>query len=209
MVRRWTPRLCDRRFVSEERDSVASVPCGLAGEVALVEPRPCAFLDRDGVLNVDKGHVHTRHEFEWIPGARHAVRMLNEAGFLVVVVTNQSGIGRGWYSEGEFHALMRWMNAELAKAGARIDAVYFCPHHPTEAVGGYRVQCECRKPNPGMLLKAIQELQPDVERSFLIGDSESDMQAAAAAGVLGVLYQGGDLTPVVAEAIAASARGRR
>lgn len=183
-----------------------SGPCAAARNVVGMTQRPCAFLDRDGVLNVDKGHVHTPDEFEWVPGAPEAVRMLNDAGFLVVVVTNQSGIGRGWYGEAEFHALMHWVNAQLAEAGAHVDAVYYCPHHPTEALGEYKVQCECRKPNPGMLLRAIKEWQPDLEHSFLIGDSQSDMQAANAAGVLGVLYQGGDLRPVVAAAIATCAR---
>ncbi len=164
--------------------------------------RPCAFLDRDGVVNEDTGHVHTPAEFRFMPGMPEAIRLLNDAGWLVVVVTNQSGIGRGLYTEAEFEDFTRWIDERLAEAGAHVDATYHCPHHPTEARGEYLMDCECRKPGPGMLLRAIAEFQPDVRRSFMLGDKRGDMEAASAAGVRGVLYDGGDLRDVVAGLIA-------
>lgn len=145
--------------------------------------RPAAFLDRDGVINLDHGYVVRREDFAWVPGVREAAAQLHRAGFALVVVTNQSGIGRGMYSEAEFFALTEWMQAEFASAGAPLSGVYFCPHHPTDAVGAFRTQCACRKPAPGMLLSAAGELDLDLGRSILFGDKVSDLQAAAAAGV--------------------------
>lgn len=168
----------------------ASEPSSHAG-------RPAAFLDRDGVINVDTRHLHTIADFRWMPGMPEAIRLLNEAGYLVVVVTNQSGIGRGLYTEREFAEFTRWIDERLAEAGAHVDAWYHCPHHPTEATGPYRRACDCRKPAPGMLLRAIADLGIDPAASFLLGDKPHDVAAAEAAGVRGVLYEGGDLTAVV------------
>ena len=109
-----------------------------------------AFLDRDGVINIDHAYVHDREHFEWVPGVLEGARMLTDAGFLLVVVTNQSGIGRGYYTEADFHALTDWMCGVFAEAGAPIAAVRFCPHHPEKALGLYRRECRCRKPQPGM-----------------------------------------------------------
>jgi len=159
--------------------------------------RPAAFLDRDGVLNVNHGYVHTPDRFEWTPGAKEAVRLLNHAGYLVIVVTNQSGIGRGYYGEADFHALCAWIDEELAKAGARIDATYFCPNHPEHGEGDYKKACDDRKPAPGMLQRAAAEWGVDKSASFLIGDKPSDMQAAAAFGIPGHLFGGGDLLAFV------------
>lgn len=161
------------------------------------EGRPAAFLDRDGVVNVDTGFVHRPEDFRFAPGMPEAIRLLNEAGWLVIVITNQSGIGRGLFTQEEFDALMGWLDGELASAGAHIDATYSCPHHPTEGLGEYRRECDCRKPEPGLILRAIREWEPDVSRSVLIGDSDRDMEAARAAGVRGVLYRGGDLAQLV------------
>lgn len=152
-----------------------------------------AFLDRDGVLNVDRGFVHKPQDFEWIPGAQAAIRKLNNAGYLTVVVTNQSGIARGYYTETQFRALHRWMNVRLQETGAHIDAVYFCPHLPDADKPRYRSECNCRKPKPGMLLRAIRELDIDPAQSFLIGDRASDCTAARAAGVAAHLFSGSDL----------------
>lgn len=163
--------------------------------------KPVVFFDRDGVLNRDFGHVGVKERFEWMPGAREAVKWLNDRGFLVIVVTNQSGIGRGLYSEEDFLALTGWISGELAMVGAHIDATYHCPHHPTEALGAYRRVCDCRKPEPGMLLSAIDEWRPDVTRSLMVGDSPKDMDAASRAGVRGVTYEGGDLATFVAAAV--------
>ncbi len=145
--------------------------------------RPAAFLDRDGVINLDHGYVVRREDFAWVPGVRDAAAQLHRAGFALVVVTNQSGIGRGMYTEADFLALSDWMRGEFAAAGAPLAGVYFCPHHPTDAVGAFRTQCACRKPAPGMLLSAAGELDLDLGRSILFGDKVSDLQAAAAAGV--------------------------
>jgi len=152
--------------------------------------KPAAFFDRDGVLNVDIGYAHRPDQWEWVAGAREAVRELNDAGFVVVVVTNQSGIGRGYYTADHVHALHQHAAHDLAEIGAHVDAFYHCPHGPDE-------ECECRKPLPGMLLQASRDLDIDLHRSFLIGDRESDLQAAAAAGIPGFLFSGGNLLEFV------------
>lgn len=161
------------------------------------EPRPAAFLDRDGVLNIDHGHVHRCADFDWLPGAAAAVARLNRWGYLVVVATNQSGIARGIYDAATFAALSDWMVGELGRAHARVDAVFYCPHHPTEGQGALRRACPCRKPAPGMLLAAIAQLGIDAGRSVFIGDQDTDMQAASAAGVRGLKFPGGDLDEFV------------
>lgn len=145
--------------------------------------RPAAFLDRDGVINVDRGYVIRQQDFEFVPGVLEGARRLNEFGYALVVVTNQSGIGRGLYTVDDFLALTDWMRAAFVAAGAPLSGVYFCPHHPTEATGLYRTDCDCRKPAPGMLLRAADELDLDLAGSILFGDRASDLQAAKAAGV--------------------------
>lgn len=145
--------------------------------------RPAAFLDRDGVINVDHGYTYRREDFVFVPGAVQAAAQLHAAGFTLVVVTNQSGIGRGLYSEADFHALSDWMQQQFDAAGAPIAGIYWCPHHPKEAQGVYQRDCTCRKPAPGMLLDAARDLALDLGRSVLFGDKVSDLQAAAAAGV--------------------------
>ena len=152
------------------------------------------FFDRDGVLNVDRGYVHRREDWEWNLQAREAVRFLNDRGYLVVVVTNQSGIARGYYGEADLTRLHRWVQDELNSIGAHVDRFYHCPHGPNDA-------CPCRKPRPGMLLRAIEDLDIDPAESLMIGDRESDMQAAEAAGVKGCLYPGGDLCAFVARSL--------
>jgi D-glycero-D-manno-heptose 1,7-bisphosphate phosphatase len=148
--------------------------------------RPAAFLDRDGVLNRDVGYVWRTQDFEWLPGARGAIKNLNDAGFLVIVVTNQAGIARGLYSEDDVGRLHRWINSELEREGAHIDAFYYCPHHPVDGVGTYRMTCECRKPAAGLLLQAMKDWPIDAGKSFMIGDKEVDLQAAHAAGIKGI-----------------------
>ena len=158
------------------------------------QPRPALFLDRDGVLNEDRGYVSRWEDFAWVPGAREAVATFNRAGWLVIVVTNQSGVGRGYYTEADMHALHTRMGEELARAGGHIDAFYFAPHHPDAPVESYRhPDPPDRKPNPGMILRALSEWPIDRERSVLVGDKTSDMEAATRAGIRGLLFQGGDL----------------
>lgn len=164
-------------------------------------PRPAAFLDRDGVLNVNHGYVHTPERFEWIEGAREAIRLLNNSGYLVIVVTNQSGIGRGYYDEASFHSLCTWVDKELAAVGAHIDATYFCPNHPEHGIGPYKTASNDRKPAPGMLERAAAEWSIDKRTSFLIGDKLSDMQAADAFGISGHLFTGGNLLEFVRGAL--------
>jgi D-glycero-D-manno-heptose 1,7-bisphosphate phosphatase len=145
--------------------------------------RRAAFLDRDGVINVDPGYVHRIEDFEFVAGTLEACAHLVRRGWLLVVVTNQSGIGRGLYTERDFSLLTDWMRERFAEAAAPLAAVYFCPHHPTDALDRFRIQCACRKPEPGMLLAAARELSLDLEQSILFGDKCEDMQAARAAGI--------------------------
>lgn len=167
-----------------------------------MEARPAAFLDRDGVLNVDKGYIHRAQDFVWIAGAKQAVKQLNGAGYFVFVVSNQSGIARGLYGAAEVEALHRWINDELAVEGAHIDRFYYCPHHPEGVVAEYAIVCDCRKPAPGLLLQAMREWPVEREGSFMIGDKAIDMEAAAAAGVAGFRFHPGDnLETVVTAAL--------
>lgn len=155
---------------------------------AAVAPRRAVFLDRDGTLNVDKGYVHAYRDWDWIPGAIDAIRLLNRNGYLAVVVSNQAGIARGSYSAHAVTALHARVAAELKRHGAHIDAFYFCPHHPQ--FGAVR-DCDCRKPKPGLLLRAQSELGIALEQSFLIGDKLSDIEAGQAAGVRPLLVSTG------------------
>jgi D-glycero-D-manno-heptose 1,7-bisphosphate phosphatase len=160
--------------------------------------RPAAFFDRDGVFNVDEGYTHKVEGIRWIPGGPAAVRRLNDLGYLVILVTNQSGIGRGYYDEAAMHAVHDALAAHLATTGAHIDAIYFAPKHEDAALDRYRhPDHPDRKPNPGMLLRAMADFPIDRERSFLIGDKPSDLEAARRAGVKGYLFEGGDLDEAV------------
>lgn len=166
--------------------------------------RPAVFFDRDGVLNHDAGYVHTPEAFVWTDEAVEAVRHVNDAGWLAFVVTNQSGIARGYYGPEDVARLHRWMQDELGRHGAHIDAYYYCPHHVDGVAPELAVECSCRKPHPGMLLAAMDDWGVDRERSLLIGDKPSDLEAARRAGIRGYLYQGGSLLRLVREAMAAS-----
>jgi D,D-heptose 1,7-bisphosphate phosphatase len=160
--------------------------------------RPAAFLDRDGVLNVDAGHTH--HNLQWMPGAPEAVRRLNEAGHFVFVVTNQAGVARGLYSEEQVILFHRRMQDELALVGAHVDAFYYCPFHEDAANEVYRATNHPdRKPNPGMILRAMREWQVDATSSFLIGDSYSDLEAARRACIRAHLFDGSDLRMLVSK----------
>lgn len=162
--------------------------------------RPCLFLDRDGVLNVDKGYTHKADELEWMPGARETIKAFNDAGHYVIVVTNQAGIARGYYTEEQMHAFHEAMKADLATIGAYVDDIYFCPYHADGSVERYTVlDHPDRKPNPGMILRALQDWPIDGAQSFLVGDKDSDIAAAKAAGISSVLYSGGNLLQVIRE----------
>ncbi len=152
--------------------------------------RPGAFFDRDGVLNIDSGYIFKPQQWEWTPGAREAICWCNAHGYAVVVVTNQSGIGRGFYGAQDVEILHEFVQRELAEVGGQVDAFYYCPHLPED-------NCACRKPLPGMILSALRDLDLDASKSFLIGDRESDIQASEAAEVRGILYSGGSLLDFV------------
>lgn len=147
--------------------------------------RPAAFLDRDGVINVDHGYVFEPARLEFTPTAVEAIRLLNESGYPVLVVTNQSGVARGMYSVAEVEAFHVYMNAALGREGAHVDAFYYCPYHPEGTVADYAVEHEDRKPGIGMIRRAMRDWDVSAEGSFLIGDKPSDLEAAAGAGIAG------------------------
>ncbi len=145
--------------------------------------RPALFLDRDGVINEDSGYVYRIDDFRFLPGALEGCRRFHDAGYMIVVVTNQAGIARGYYTENDFKVLTRWMCSQFTKFGAPISAVYHCPHHPDGIVRQYSTICECRKPAPGLLIRARKDLSIDMRHSILVGDKVSDVLAAQAANV--------------------------
>ena len=144
---------------------------------------PALFLDRDGVININHGYVSEIDSFDFIPGIFSIVKQATERGYVVIVVTNQSGIGRGYYTQERFVELTRWMVDCFKENGGRIDEVYHCPHHPTGAKGEFLKKCDCRKPKTGMFTRAINAHQIDVKNSIMIGDKKSDLIAAETAGV--------------------------
>jgi len=146
--------------------------------------KPCVFLDRDGTINVDKNYLYKPEDWEWIAGAKEAILRANQAGFLVVVVSNQSGIARGLYTAKDVELLHQFVHHELQQIGAHIDAFYFCPHGPDDG-------CDCRKPSPKMLQHAAQQLNIDLQHSYMIGDKVIDVQAGINAGVKSILVRTG------------------
>lgn len=154
--------------------------------------RPALFLDRDGVINIDHGYVHRPEDFQFVDGVFQLVAAANQAGYCVIVVTNQAGIGRGFYTEAQFNSLTKWMCAEFVKRNGTIDAVYFCPYHPEHGIGKYKQESQHRKPAPGMLLQAALEHGIDMPASIIVGDKFSDMQAGQRAGVGTLLYFGSE-----------------
>lgn len=152
--------------------------------------RRAVFLDRDGTINIEKEYLYRIADFEFIPGAPDAIRLLNQAGIMVIVVTNQSGVARGYYTEEDVENLHRHIAGELNSAGAHVDAWLYCPHHP-DGRGSYALTCTCRKPLPGMLLEAAARYDIDLEQSTIIGDKPADIEAGAAAGCRTILVRTG------------------
>ena len=148
-----------------------------------MKSRRALFLDKDGVINIDHGYVCTPERTDFIDGIFEVCQAATRQGFLNVVITNQAGIARGFYTEQDFLAYMEWVRGEFRRRGAQIDAVYFCPHHPEYGRGEYLLRCECRKPKPGMLFRAASDLGIDLSESVLLGDTASDVAAGEAAGV--------------------------
>ena len=163
--------------------------------------KPAAFFDRDGVINLDHGYVASPDRFELVEGAARAIRLCRDAGYLVFVVTNQAGVAQGYFQEQAVTALHDHMRALLAADGALIDDVRYCPHHPDAKHPAYRQDCSCRKPQPGMILDLAKSWSLDLAHSFLIGDKESDLEAAARAHVRGFFYSEGPLDRFVAGVI--------
>ena len=151
------------------------------------------LLDRDGVLNVDKAYLYKPEAVEWVEDSLKAIAWLNRKGIEVAVVTNQSGVARGYFSESDVIKLHIWMQEEVQKAGGIISAFYYCPHLQGAPVKEYDRDCNCRKPKPGMILQALHDFDVKPENAFMAGDSPRDVEAAEAAGVRGYLYHGGSL----------------
>ena len=150
-------------------------------------PRRAVFIDRDGTISEEVGYVNHVSRYRVMPFAAEAIRTLNERGWLAVLVTNQAGVARGYFKEemiGQVHSLL---SEELARGGARLDAVYYCPHHPSVGEPPYRLDCDCRKPRPGLLRRAAEELGIDLARSWMVGDRYSDTELARNAGTRAAL----------------------
>ena len=153
--------------------------------------RSALFLDRDGVINEDRRYVHNIEDFYFIEGIFDLCRRAKSIGMLIMIVTNQAGIGRGYYTEEQFHFLSDWMVKYFANEGIQIDGIYFCPFHPEHGIGRYKINCKDRKPEPGMIYRACDEHALDLESSVLIGDKKEDIQAAQNAGIgTSVLFSG-------------------
>lgn len=149
------------------------------------------FLDRDGTLNIDYGYVHEIDQFHFIEGSIEALQQLKQMGYLLVLVSNQSGIARGYFSEQQFLQLTEWMDWSLADRGVDLDGIYYCPHHP-DGIGEFKQDCNCRKPKAGMLSQAIKELKIDPACSIMIGDKMEDMMAGKSAGIkMNILVRSG------------------
>jgi D-glycero-D-manno-heptose 1,7-bisphosphate phosphatase len=153
--------------------------------------RPTLFVDRDGTLSYEIGYVNHASRFRLFPWAADAVRMANQSGWLIVLVTNQAGVARGYFPESVIHEVHAGMERALAQGGARLDAVYYCPHHPTAGEPPWRQDCDCRKPRPGLLRRAERELGADLARSWVVGDRLGDLELAWRVGARGALVRSG------------------
>lgn len=160
-----------------------------------------AFFDRDGVLNVDKSYLYKIEDLKWIDGAKEALAYLTQQGYTIFVVTNQSGIARGYYTVDDMNKLHEFMAQQVAAAGGKIEKFYYCPHLPEGKIAEYAVECDCRKPKPGLILRAFEEYDIDRDAAFLIGDKPRDVESAEAAGIKGYLFSGGNLLNFVKEIV--------
>ena len=161
------------------------------------QPRPAVFFDRDGVINADLGYVGDASRFLFLPEAIAGVKVANDRGALAFLVTNQSGVARGYYTEQDVVRLHHHMTREMRRHGAHFDDIRVCPHLPDGVIAAYRLACPCRKPEPGMLLDIMRHWPVERTGSVMIGDKRSDLEAAQAAGLTGMLYRGGPLADLV------------
>lgn len=145
------------------------------------------FLDKDGTINVDKGYIDHYHKIDLLPNSAGAIKSLNSAGFKVIIVSNQAGIARGYFGEDTLQAIDKTLQKKLLCHAAYYDAVYYCPHHPEFGIYPYKKECECRKPSPGMLIKAAEDFDLDLSESYMIGDKASDIEAGKRAGCKTIL----------------------
>ncbi len=145
------------------------------------------FLDRDGVINEEVGYLSSLELLKLLPGVAQAIRLLNQLNIPTIVVTNQAGVARGFFPEARIHEIHQALSDLLTAEGAHIDRYYYCPHHPTEGIGSYRLDCECRKPKPGLLHKAREELRLDLAHSYLVGDNVLDIETGRRAGTRSTL----------------------
>lgn len=157
------------------------------------------FLDRDGTINVEKHYLHRIEDFEFLPGVVEGLKMLQDAGYLLVIITNQSGIGRGYYTEEDFHKLNEWMLQTLKDKGVEIAKVYYCPHLPDAKVVAYRKDCECRKPKLGMYEQAIKDLEITLEGSYAIGDKIRDCAICSSTPCKGFLIADREKPEIIQE----------
>jgi len=165
----------------------------MKGETA----KKAIFLDRDGTINVEKDYLFKISDFEFLPGVIEALRSLQAAGFLLIIITNQSGIARGYYSLADYEMLNHWMLNELIKNGVRIERVYFCPHHPNATVSKYKVNCDCRKPKLGMFKRAIVDYNIDLSHSFAIGDKIRDCSICSSTVCRGFLIASNEKPEII------------
>lgn len=166
-------------------------------------PRPAVFFDRDGTLNVDAGYVHRPEDLVFLPGAIAAVRRVNGLGYYAFLVTNQSGVARGYYTEADVEAFHAHLQRQLEIGGAHLDDIRYCPNLPDASIARYARASDWRKPGPGMLLDLMRAWPVIVEQSFVVGDKDIDMQAAQAAGLRGLHFPGGNLDAFLAPYLAA------
>jgi D-glycero-D-manno-heptose 1,7-bisphosphate phosphatase len=174
-----------------------SCPCRALAAPACIPGSRALFLDRDGVINIDYAYVHKAADFEFMPGVFELCALARARGYRLVVVTNQAGIGRGYYGHPEFLALTAWLRQRFEEQGLSLEQVYYCPHHAEAGLGEYRQECASRKPNPGMLLAACHDMGLAPARSVLIGDKAGDMEAGLRAGVGRLILLGDD--PIAAD----------
>ena len=185
----------------EQGPSVVAAEKVLDPRSSTLDPRKAVFFDRDGTLNVEVGYLCDFEKFKWIEGATEAIKFCNDNGYLAIVVTNQSGVARGYYTEADVKELHRRMNEELNKHGANIDDFFYCPHHPEGVVAKYSIDCECRKPKSGLIEEACKKYDIDKSKSLMIGDMPRDVECGENAGVRGVLFNGDNLLNVLKDAL--------